>query len=124
MPGESKVITVEADVNAMHQGFDVMLKQYGCRERKVASSEVSGIEEMEIDGGEPEYKIISSRRSIEVVAQAWTTAQVRVHNLQGMEVARQPMQGRRASMELPAEGIYVVCVESAETAYTQKVIVK
>ena len=124
MPGESKVITVEADVNAMQQGFDVMLKQYGCRERKVASSEVSGIEEMEIDGGEPKYKIISRRRSIEVVAQAWTTAQVRVHNLQGMEVARQPMQGRRASMELPAEGIYVVCVESAETAYTQKVIVK
>ena len=124
MPGESKTIIVEADVNAMQQGFDVMLKQYGCSERKVASSEVSGIEEMEIGHGEPKYAIIGSNRGVEVVAQAWTSAQVRVHNLQGVEVARQPLQGRRASIELPAEGIYVVSVESAEATYTQKVIVK
>ena len=124
MPGENATITVEADVNAMQQGFDVMLKQYACSERKAACSEVSGIEDVEEAGGNPKYVIISRERSVDVVTPTWTTAQVRVHNMQGMEVARQQLCGRRVSVELPSAGIYVVSVESPKSAHTQIVTVK
>ena len=123
MPHEKKIVTVEADACQLQQGYDVMIKQYACKERLATTGEPAGIDEIN-DEKASAITIFADGDNVQIRSDRTIEAKATIFNIQGQAVAEQMMHGRSATLIVPAKGVYVVRIEGLNLSETQKLIVK
>ena len=120
MPHETRHISVDAPVEQLQNGADVLVKQFRHPEANGASIDAAGIESVRSDASDIDFSAHSIGNGQLVLEWAGgETRHVRVYNLQGMQVVNCRMCSGE-TLDLPSEGVYFVIAGIV----TRKVAVK
>ena len=119
MPGESRTITVEAPIDQLVNGADVLLKQFGKPEYVATSTGNAGVDTPAIDTADTLRVSAIGNGKLVIGWNDGNERAVYIYNVQGGVVFSQPMRPME-SVQLPSGGLYIVKAGQATAKVTVK----